>query len=435
VKRRPSILIAAAKWWHLSARLAVALGGQGCAVSALCPHAHPLTKVKGLETVHSYSALDSLSSLARAIEEIRPEIVIPCDDGVVAQLHALHGKVPRMRALIERSLGQPGAFAIVASRYRLLRTASELGIATADTRCLLVSDDIVRWHAEMGPSCAIKVDGESGGNGVRMCSSLQQAQNAWRELSAPPSLATTAKRLIIDRDPLAIWRYQNVGSPQITAQRIIRGYPANCMVACQAGEVISLISVAVLATDGPTGAAMVVRRIREERMALAVKWLTKQLQLSGFFGLDFIIDDQTGIPVLIEMNPRATQLGHLEFTDQASLAAAFVAAQRGEAIPQPVSPISIDTVALFPQALKAGASPHRTISHLDVPWSEADLHEELRCDPWPQRRWLARLYHTLRPIKQAQIVEYEPFGPISRETRRSVKLGNIAAQLASKLSS
>jgi hypothetical protein len=428
-------LIAAAKWWHLSARLALALRSQGCAVSALCPDAHPLTKVKGLEAVHAYSGLNSLSSLARAIEKIHPDIVIPCDDGVVAQLHALHANASRMRALIERSLGQPDAFAIVASRYRLMSVAAELGIAIADTRSLLSSHDIARWHEEVGSTCAIKVDGESGGNGVRMCSSQQEAPVAWRELSVPPSLATTAKRFIIDRDPLAVWCYRNVGNPQITAQRIIHGHPANCMVACQSGEVISLLSVAVLATDGPTGAAMIVRRIREERMALAAKRLAQRLQLSGFFGLDFIIDDRTGIPVLIEMNPRATQLGHLEFADQASLAAAFVAAWRGEAIPRPQAPISSDTVGLFPQALKAGASRHRAMSHLDVPRNEPELHEELRRDPWPQRRWLARIYHTLRPIKQAQIVEYEVLEPMSRDTRTLVKRGNVAARMVTQLSS
>ena len=43
----PSVLLVAAKWWSLSARLALALIRHGCQVQALCPAEHPLTHVSG----------------------------------------------------------------------------------------------------------------------------------------------------------------------------------------------------------------------------------------------------------------------------------------------------------------------------------------------------------------------------------------------------
>src|ERR1700722_49109 len=88
--RRPSVLIVAAKWWPLSARLAAALVRGGCRLSALCPEGHPLTLIAGLERVEFYRGTQSLPCLARTLHTINPEFVIPCDDGVVAQLHALH---------------------------------------------------------------------------------------------------------------------------------------------------------------------------------------------------------------------------------------------------------------------------------------------------------------------------------------------------------
>ena len=100
-KPRPIVLVVAAKWWPLSARLASALRGHGCEVSALCPAGHPLTHVSGIRHIYYYGGIYSLSSLRRAVIDCQPEIVIPCDDGVVAQLHALHESDPSLRALVE----------------------------------------------------------------------------------------------------------------------------------------------------------------------------------------------------------------------------------------------------------------------------------------------------------------------------------------------
>lgn len=426
----PSILIAAAKWWHLSARLALVLRDEGCRVSALCPRGHPLSKVAGLQAVHRYGPIDSLPSLAKAIVAADIDMIIPCDDAVVAQLHALHTYMPQLRPVLEQSLGPSDSFPAVTSRYQLLSLATELGIATAHTQRLDSAEDVARWYRDIGPACVVKSDGESGGNGVRICGSLQGALAAWNELSAPLSLATTIKRVAVDRDVTALWRRKHLRQLQITGQKMIAGSPANCMAAAQNGKLISVLSVAVLTTDGPTGAAVIIRRIRDEQMAFAARRIAAHLKLSGFFGLDFIIDRATGDPVLIEMNPRATQLGHLEFWDQVSLASAFVAAWRDAAAPAPRCPIPTDTVALFPQALKISRGYQRAFSYLDAPRGEPDLHAELQREPWPHRRWAARIYHKLRPIQETTLLDHEP-PPISRAIRKSATYNEQGAVLRS----
>jgi hypothetical protein len=52
-------------------------------------------------------------------------------------------------------------------------------------------------------------------------------------------------------------------------------------------------------------------------------------------------------------------------------------------------------------------SRHLDGAYLDVPRDQPELVAELRLEPWPQRRWLARLYHTARPIEKVASVEYE----------------------------
>jgi hypothetical protein len=402
------MLIVAAKWWPLSARLAIALIRHGCRLSALCPQGHPLSQIGGLERVERYRGTRSLSCLSRTLRDLRPEFVIPCDDGVVAQLHTLHARDPSLRPLIERSLGDPQGFATTTNRYRLLEIAAELGILVPETRRVKSADDLVSWHQHVAPAAVLKIDGECGGNGVRICSSLAESLAAWRELTALPSLATAWKRLIINRDPLALWAQRNRKTVEVTAQRVIRGQPANSMLACRNGELLSLVSVAVLASDGPTGAATVIRRIDNPAMEDAAKRLASRLRLTGFYGLDFMMDLATEDPYLIEMNPRCTQLGHFRFGATPNLADIFMANLRGESPGATGDSLPLDTVALFPQALNAlnGDSRSAYHSYLDVPWDEPQLIRELKKDTWPERRWLSRLYHAVKPLARSVSVEY-----------------------------
>jgi hypothetical protein len=169
------------------------------------------------------------------------------------------------------------------------------------------------------------------------------------------------------------------------------------------------VSVVVVATEGPTGAATVVRVIQNEQMKRAAELIVSRLNLSGFYGLDFIMESATGVPHLIEMNPRCTQLGHIEFAGQGCLAGALSAVLRGEPRPQVHNPVRDNTIALFPQALAAGEAcrPHIEASYHDVPSEEPRLMNELMLESWPQRRWGARLYHAFKPLDRVDPILFE----------------------------
>jgi carbamoylphosphate synthase large subunit len=412
---QPSVLIAAAKWWPLSARLAAALHRHGCQVRAVCPTRHPLTHVSDLRQIYRYGGIFSLSSLRRALLECRPDVVIPCDDGVVAQLHVLHRLDPSLRLLIERSLGPPDSFSVVASRYRLLNAAVELGIRVPRTRRVEKSEDLENWHEDIASAAVIKVDGESGGNGVRIVHSLSESLAAFRELRAPCNSATAWKRLAIDRNPLALWQRHQQRVREVTVQEFIPGRPANCMLVCWRGELLSLISVVVVAAEGATGAASIVRVIQNERMKRAAELLVSRLNLSGFYGLDFIMESGTGVPYLIEMNPRCTQLGHIEIAGPGSLAGVLSAALRGGARPPVQNPISSNMIALFPQALAAGKTcrPYIDASYHDAPFEEPQLMRELMLKSWPQRQWIARFYHFFRPLERIDPILFEDIDTVA----------------------
>jgi hypothetical protein len=181
------------------------------------------------------------------------------------------------------------------------------------------------------------------------------------------------------------------------------------MLACWRGEVLSMVSVAVVAAEGPTGAATIVRLIQNESMTRAANLITSRLKLSGFYGLDFILESATDVPYLIEMNPRCTQLGHIEFTSEGCLAGVLSAVLRGEPSRPARNPISGEKIALFPQALAAGEACRRHIaeSYHDVPSEEPKLHSELILKSWPHRQWVARLYHAFKPQNRVEPALFE----------------------------
>jgi hypothetical protein len=405
---QPSVLVVAAKWWPLSARLAIALMQHGCRVSAVCPDGHPLTHVPGVERICRYAGVFSLASVQRAIHDLKPDVIVPCDDGVVVQLHALHRLDPALRPVLERSLGAPASYPVVQSRIQLLALAKELGLRVPRTQRVSHPDELSAWHQQGGAIVVLKVDGESGGNGVRMCRSLDESLTAWQRLSVRSSYATAWKRLLIDRNPLTLWQHGEPGLPDVSVQEFIRGRPANSMMLCRDGVVLALISVAVVVAESAVGAATVVRVIDDERMRMAAERIAARLELSGFFGLDFMID-QSGEAVLIEMNPRCTQLGHFELPERGSLAGAFAASLRGEVPSRPRQPIPCQTIALFPQALAGGelCRPYLAAAHHDVPREAPELVRELELPSWPRRRWLSRLYHRWVRVPPAQPVVFD----------------------------
>ena len=420
--KQPLVLILAAKWWPLSARLAAVLLRQGCGLAAVCPFGHPLRHVTGIEKYFIYAGLNSLESVRRAVNSWQPDIVVPCDDGVVQQLHAMHESDPPLRPLIERSLGPPESYGFVRSRQELLTLAKSLGVRVPETRRVNDPADLTTWHREVSTTSVLKVDGESGGNGVAICRSLAESLAARRRLGRRCSRMAAWKRLIIDRNPLSIWARRLAEEPQISVQEFVPGRPANSMMVCREGEVLALLSVIVVAAESAVGAAVIVRVVRDERMAFAAKRLASHLRLCGFFGLDFMIDGANA-PILIELNPRCTQLGHFELPEQSSLAAIFAASCKGEPAPPPARPIHQETIALFPQALAAGdpCKPYVEAAYLDLPTCQPRLTRELQLPSWPQRQWLSVLYHRFVRVRRPEAVMFESPMPAPEFRRHALE--------------
>ncbi len=393
----PKVLLTDTNRWAGPARLAIGLAKAGCRISAVCPtRGHPLLSTRVVHETFPYSGLRPLESLAAAIEATEPQIIIPCDDRGVQHLHELYGRARSLGKsgtglanLIEYSLGSPESYPIVSARCDLLRIACEEGVRVPDTKLLKTADDLESWQSGHRLPWVLKGDGTFGGRGVRIANTPMQAEKFFSEITRLFRGTRAIKRMIVNRDPFWLRPWWNNHRPAIIVQSHIQGRPANCAFVCWKGEVLAGIGVEVVSSEGLTGPANIVRVVDNPEMMLAAERIARRLGLSGFFGLDFMIEDRSGATYLIEMNPRCTPLSHLQLGKGRDMIEALGAQLSGRPL-QETSPVTQNSmIAYFPQAWQC-KSEFLQSSFQDVPQGEPDLVEDL-LRPWPDRSLLYRI--------------------------------------------
>lgn len=377
----PTALIATTTRWFPTARLVVALSNAGFTVDAVCPSDHPLDKTGVVRKIFRYRGLDALVSFAEALDAAKPDIIVPGDDLATEHLHDLHDRETRSGAAgaelcrsIERSLGAPESFSIVNARAKLIEIAESEGVRVPKTAVIRDQKDLKNWVAQAGLPTVLKADGSSGGCGVRVVRNLEDAQRALRALQAPPLLARALKRGLLDRDPTLVWPSLRRRRSVVNAQVFVAGREATTAVACRNGEILACLHFEVINKVGSSGHASVVRLIENAEMSNAAERIARRLKLSGVHGFDFVLEERTGDAYLIEINPRATQVGHLTLGAGRDIPAALHSAVSGQAVRPAAKVTNDDTVALFPQEwLRDPSSAFLQSAYHDVPWDKPDL--------------------------------------------------------------
>lgn len=424
-KQGPTILLATTDRWYPTARVAIALAKAGCVVDAVCPAGHPFGMTRAVRHMHDYNGLAPVMSFARAIRAVNPDIVIPGDDLATWHLHELYSR-ERTRGvdgdsvcqLIERSLGSAESFAVVHERHAFMQLAKEEGVRVPYTEVISDRNELLNWITKVGFPTVLKANGTSGGDGVKVVNTVEEAENAFRKLHSPPLVARAAKRAVVDRDLTLVWPSLLRRRPVVNAQSFIAGREATSAMVCWQGAVLASIHFEVVQKMRAAGHATVIRRIDHPEMTSAAEKIARRLKLSGFHGLDFMLEAETGNAYLIEINPRTTQVGHLAFGRGRDLPAALYAAVTGQEVAARSAAIDNDTIALFPQEWKRDPeSPFLTSAYHDVPWSEPEMVSS--CISKVQKQ---------RPQNSASVKIAVSPAPLIRPAAKSQAAGWIAEQ-------
>ena len=322
-----------------------------------------------------------MRALSRAIVGSNPDLIVSGDDLATQHLHALHSQSAqygaqgaKVRDLIEHSLGSPEGYAIAYARAPFLHLAEEAGIRVPATVSIVAAHDVENWASEHGFPAVMKADGMTGGEGVRLVRSLEVAQRARRELRASPSFARAAKRALLDQDWTLVRPSLLRKRRDVSIQSFVRGHEATSAIVCREGVLLASLHFEVLQKTSPHGPATVLRLIQNSEMQSAAEKIAKRLCLSGFHGLDFMLEEETGRPYLIELNPRATQVGHLTLGARRDLPAALYAAMTGEPIRPAAKLTENQIICLFPgECLRDPESEYLRTGYHDLPFGEPEL--------------------------------------------------------------
>jgi hypothetical protein len=395
---KPKVLVATTFRWYPTARLAMALANAGCTVEVLCPAGHPVSKTKAARKTYHYNGLAPVRSLRDAIADAAPDLIVPGDDLATLHLHRLYdlekqsGKPDSpICALIERSLGAAESFSVAYARTAFMKLAEQEGIRTPKTEVVSKLDDLKDWNIRNGFPAVLKANGTSGGYGVRIVNTMEEAERALRFLQAPPRLLRAAKHALLDRDVTLILPALRRRQFVVNAQAFVDGREATSAVACWKGKVLAALHFEVVSKRSSSGPATVVRRIENAEMSAAAEKMVRRLNLSGVHGFDFMLEEQTGNAYLIEINPRATQVCHLAFGSERDIPAALCAALSGkDAQPAPIV-TEKDTIALFPQEwTRDSESQFLQSGYHDVPWEEPELVRDCVNSRRKQSNWYSR---------------------------------------------
>ena len=404
---KPKVLVATTFRWYPTARLAMALANADCTVEVVCPPGHPLAKTTAARKIHTYNGLAPLRSLSHAIASADPDMIVPGDDLATLHLHRLYDRERQnaktdspIGTLIERSVGAAESFPIAYARAAFMKLAEEEGIRVPQTQVIESLDDLKDWNLRNGFPSVLKANGTSGGCGVRIVNTMEDAERAFRFLQTAPRLLRAAKHALLDRDATLIWPALLRRQFVVNAQAFVDGREATSAVACWKGEVLAALHFEVINKRSSSGPATVVRLIENAEMSATAQKMARRLNLSGVHGFDFMLEEQTGNAYLIEINPRATQVGHLALGPGRDIPAALYAALSGDAVQPAPKVTDKETIALFPQEwIRDPQSPFLKSAYHDIPWEEPELVRDCVNSLRKQRSWYSRTSQELAPSK------------------------------------
>jgi hypothetical protein len=402
------ILLATTGQLPSTARLAIELHDAGARVSLIAPRNHPAWTLDFLSHCATYRASAPRSCLEAALTRMAPDLVIPCDERTVRDLHAVWRDTQDevVKQLVARSTGPAENYPVITSRAELLALARREGVRVPNSRSLRDLGDLDQWKSGNATPFVLKADGSWAGFGVRIISDVAYADEAYRQMTRPASGLFAFRESVLEGNHFNIRSWLRRERPAMSVQDYVDGWPANIGVACWEGEVLASICAESVATVSATGPSTVARIINNAEMVDAAKRLVSALSLSGMIGFDFMIEAATGHAYLIEMNPRNTPICALRLGAGRDLAEALVACLAGRDARARPARTDRDIVAFFPDTWQEDPGNRFLLSEFhDVPWDYPKLVRKMM---QPERR---ERYLVLRLLRKVWLAKNPPRDP------------------------
>src|SRR5262249_3558013 len=146
----------------------------------------------------------------------------------------------------ETSLGDGAHFQTVEEKSRVLAALDPVQVRMPKRMPVANRTDLEAAFRELSAPIVLKRDRTWGGQGVAICRSLDEADEALGRLQRKPSIRAALGRLFWRREGSALGEHFSRQAPVIEAEQYIEGEPANCVAACWKGKIVAALSVSVI---------------------------------------------------------------------------------------------------------------------------------------------------------------------------------------------
>ncbi|HUP92608.1 MAG TPA: ATP-grasp domain-containing protein [Solimonas sp.] len=316
--------------WFGIARLPKAMADAGLQCAALCPERSFIARSGALakrfhvasDTIEGKLSLDQLEE---ACHHFLPQWIVPADEHAITwMMNGLSGQAgaisPSLRALLQRSMGQPQAYAVGTNKWAMAAHAGRLGIEQPATARLQSARDIAEFAQKCAPPWIVKPAVGFGGGGVRVCATPGEAARAFA-----------------------------LGGSDQLIQQLIPGETWMCAFFAFEGRIRAALTVAKERQNPPlTGPSTVVRFEATPKLREMAARLIAGLGFSGFGSIDAVLRAD-GKAWFIEFNPRPVPIAHLGRRAGPDLCAAFACTLHGKTYTEPRLHRLHARIALYPQ--------------------------------------------------------------------------------------
>jgi glutathione synthase/RimK-type ligase-like ATP-grasp enzyme len=370
---RSVLLLSTASQWLGTARMPRALARAGFDVALLAPTDSLAAKSRYVSRAAFLSAtatpMEWLLLLVRTIDAVAPDVLVPCDEMAVRLLFTVALEPPRgidaglqarLVALITKSIGEPRHFAASIDKTLLPAAAEELGIPMPPCAVASRVEDAVAHAARLGYPVVLKRRFGFAGQGVAVVATRDELVAAATRLLRPDQLDLGGQR-----------------EPRLLVQSYIAGpHHSQALVAFRGEPLASFAWERHVATDPVKGQTAVVRFVRSPGTRANSEALCRGLRISGFCNVQFIVDEVSGAPYLLEINRRVVTHMHMGERVGRDLPRALLRALEGlpPEAPPTLAEEPVGTVVVFPREwLRDPHSRHLVELPVDVPWDDPAL--------------------------------------------------------------
>lgn len=382
------LIVSMAEFWPGISRLPKSLTEAGFEVFSLCPRTSYIARTRYISNRWVYPVFTYTRSklfyvlLLIAILFFGPDLIIPGDEEAVfglQQMAFLCESIPGfgfLGRLIRKSTVPKDKGRVLFSKSEFMKLCQRMGIPTPRTRVIKVISDLNGFVNEVGFPLVLKSDFGYGASGVRICSSLIEAERAFHDLTKD-SFSRKLKSLL---------RHLFLITPEhertVSGQQYIEGCVGMSPFSALNGKILAMNPMLKKETfPGKTGPSSVVTHFENSQICEFSKQLVSELGYTGFGSFDFILD-QNGKIFIIEMNPRPVPVSHFT-AEQAGVSLSiefYKATQENHQIDAQTAVSHQDyTIALFPnEERRDPKSAYLGHGTYDIPTDDPGLVEALR---------------------------------------------------------